>query len=82
MLVGNKCDQAQQRVVTTKQGQWLAKKLGCRYMETSAKENLNVQEIFFEIVRMIERNPPGASLLESPFTEEWGNVKRKKCRIM
>jgi GTPase SAR1 family protein len=82
LLVGNKCDQVQQRVITTKQGQWLAKKLGCPYMETSAKENLNVQEIFFEIVRMIERSPTGACLLESPFTEEWGNVKKKKCRIM
>eukprot|EP01115_Flamella_aegyptia_P009562 TRINITY_DN40890_c1_g1_i2.p1 TRINITY_DN40890_c1_g1~~TRINITY_DN40890_c1_g1_i2.p1 ORF type:complete len:195 (+),score=48.78 TRINITY_DN40890_c1_g1_i2:43-627(+) len=65
MLVGNKLDLEEERNVTTEQGQALAQKFGCGFIEASAKTNTNVKEIFFELVRMIntwrEKNPTKVS---------------------
>ncbi|KAH8853516.1 Ras-related protein isoform 2 [Schistosoma japonicum] len=43
-LVGNKCDLEDERSVGKEQGQNLAKKWNCQFMETSAKSRINVQE--------------------------------------
>lgn len=50
-LVGNKCDLADKREVSTYDGKALAQKLGCSFMETSAKTRTNVEEAFFSVVR-------------------------------
>ncbi len=55
-IVGNKCDLSYQRQVQIQEGQALATKMNCRYLETSAKLRLNVEEAFFEIVREIRKN--------------------------
>eukprot|EP01094_Clydonella_sp_ATCC50884_P020506 TRINITY_DN4270_c2_g2_i1.p1 TRINITY_DN4270_c2_g2~~TRINITY_DN4270_c2_g2_i1.p1 ORF type:complete len:190 (-),score=63.99 TRINITY_DN4270_c2_g2_i1:211-780(-) len=61
MLVGNKLDLEDERQVTTDMGRNLAAKFNCGFLEGSAKTNTNVKEIFFELVRMInkwrEKNP-------------------------
>jgi len=46
VLVGNKIDLAEQREVSTEEGVAEASKLGCSFIETSALENLNVQDTF------------------------------------
>ena len=47
VLVGNKCDLEDERVVGKDQGQNLAKQFGnCTFLETSAKLKINVNEIF------------------------------------
>lgn len=53
LMVGNKCDLVESRVITTEQGQALAKELAVEFMETSAKTRLNVDEMFIHIVRQI-----------------------------
>jgi GTPase SAR1 family protein len=58
VLVGNKCDLEDQRVVTTQQGEELAKKFGCPHFETSAKTRQNINELFFELVRQINKVEP------------------------
>lgn len=45
VLVGNKCE-LNQRAVSTEQAEALANQLGLRYLETSAKDNINVKETF------------------------------------
>ena len=56
VLVGNKCDLADQRVITTDQAKDLATKWGnCTYLETSAKTKVNVENIFFELIRQINK---------------------------
>jgi len=50
VLIGNKCDCPAKRVVTKEMGEALAAKLGCKYMETSAKDNANVDEAFTYLV--------------------------------
>ncbi|CAL6092237.1 Ras-related_protein Rap-1b [Hexamita inflata] len=52
LLVGNKCD-LEDREVTTEQGQQLADQYGCSFIEASARENINIQQIFTKIVQQI-----------------------------
>jgi len=56
-LVGNKCDLVEQRVVPTKQGEELAKKFGCTFLEASARTRDNIDEIFHSLVRQINGGP-------------------------
>ncbi|MHA1193701.1 MAG: GTP-binding protein [Promethearchaeota archaeon] len=46
VLVGNKIDLAEQREVSTEEGVAEASKLGCSFIDTSALENINVQDTF------------------------------------
>ena len=53
LLVANKIDKFYEREVSTEEGQELAEKLGCRYIETSAKTGISVQKVFFDLVRIL-----------------------------
>ncbi|CAO3657132.1 unnamed protein product [Mucor hiemalis] len=55
ILIGNKCDMEDKRVITKEQGQTLANELGIRFMETSAKANIGVEEAFFDLARDIKK---------------------------
>ena len=55
IIVGNKCDLEQDRVVSKEEGQALARSFGCRFMETSAKQRINVEQSFHELVREIRK---------------------------
>ena len=45
-LVGNKCDLEDERVVGKDQGNQLSKEFNnCTFMETSAKQKINVNEV-------------------------------------
>ena len=45
ILVGNKCDLEDERVVGKDQGQNLARSFNCAFLETSAKAKINVNEV-------------------------------------
>merc|ERR1719444_282389 len=45
-LAGNKCDMEEERVVSTEKGKQLAEQLGFEFFETSAKDNINVKQVF------------------------------------
>ena len=45
ILVGNKCDLEDERVVGKDQGQNLARQWNCAFLETSAKAKINVSEV-------------------------------------
>eukprot|EP00055_Hartaetosiga_balthica_P018815 m.135418 g.135418 ORF g.135418 m.135418 type:complete len:194 (+) comp9995_c0_seq1:232-813(+) len=53
ILVGNKSDLESERQVKTSESQELAKKLKVPQVETSAKQRVNVDFAFHELVRMI-----------------------------
>ncbi|KAJ1921876.1 GTP-binding protein [Mycoemilia scoparia] len=55
ILIGNKCDEEGKKVVTTEQGQKLADEYGLKFLETSAKSNINVDEAFFTLARDIKK---------------------------
>ena len=46
ILIGNKCDLEDKRVITHTQGKEFADTYGLKFIETSAKKNLNVSEAF------------------------------------
>eukprot|EP01115_Flamella_aegyptia_P010387 TRINITY_DN45_c0_g2_i2.p1 TRINITY_DN45_c0_g2~~TRINITY_DN45_c0_g2_i2.p1 ORF type:complete len:185 (+),score=75.14 TRINITY_DN45_c0_g2_i2:65-619(+) len=58
VLVGNKCDLTDQRVITTEQGEELARKFGCAFLEASAKTRVNVDQIFHDLIRQINKHSP------------------------
>ena len=43
VLVANKCDMEDERVISADRGKLLADQLGLQFFETSAKENINVK---------------------------------------
>jgi len=58
VLVGNKCDLGDQRVISTDQGQELARKWSCTFMESSAKNRINVENIFTDLIKQINKQSP------------------------
>lgn len=45
VLVGNKCDLEEERVVGKEQGINLSRQFSCAFMETSAKAKINVNDV-------------------------------------
>ncbi|XP_042169792.1 ras-related protein Rab-8B isoform X1 [Oncorhynchus tshawytscha] len=68
MILGNKCDMNDKRQVSKERGEKLAIDYGIKFLETSAKSSLNVEESFFTLGRDImtrlnrkinDSSPPG-----------------------
>lgn len=55
MLVGNKSDKAIERAVSSQEGSALAKELGCDFVEASAKNCINVEKAFYDVVRLLRQ---------------------------
>uniref|UniRef100_A0A6B2LMC4 Uncharacterized protein n=1 Tax=Arcella intermedia TaxID=1963864 RepID=A0A6B2LMC4_9EUKA len=56
MLVGTKADQEQNRQISTQEGQGLADLHHLHFMETSAKDMLNVEEVFMQMTGALLKN--------------------------
>lgn len=55
ILIGNKCDWEDKRVVSTEQGEALAKELGIPFLEVSAKSNINIDKAFYSLASDIKK---------------------------
>ncbi|KAF9354456.1 GTP-binding protein [Mortierella sp. AD094] len=55
ILIGNKCDMPDKKVISKDQGQALADEFGIKFLETSAKSNICVEEAFFSLARDIKK---------------------------
>lgn len=53
ILVGNKCDLGESRQVEKEEGKGFAEAEGLCFMETSALKNLNVEQVFFQMITNI-----------------------------
>jgi GTPase KRas len=89
MLVGNKADMEEKRVVQKSELEEKAKKLGCKFMETSAKSRQNVDEIFTELVKETiafrqAKNPRAASTpsASTPSEDKSKDKKKKGCILI
>lgn len=55
MILGNKCDIEDKRVIARERGEVVAVEHGIKFMETSAKSSINVEKAFITIARDIKR---------------------------
>jgi len=77
-LVGNKCDLEDQRVITKQDGQNLASKFGhCSYFEASAKQSINIKDLFYDLVRQMNKAYGKKSAKDTG-----GSGKKKTCLIL
>jgi len=53
VLVANKCDLEHEREVPLEKGKTFAEKASCGFIESSAKSNQKIPDIFFMLVRLI-----------------------------
>ncbi|KAK2515377.1 Rab10 [Columba livia] len=58
MLLGNKCDMEDKRVVPRAKGEQIAREHGIRFFETSAKANINIEKAFLTLAEDILRKTP------------------------
>ncbi|XP_060092400.1 GTP-binding protein Di-Ras2 [Heteronotia binoei] len=83
MLVGNKNDENHNREVQTSAGEAMAKKWKCAFMETSAKTNYNVKELFQELLNLEKRRTVSLQIDGKKSKQQKRKEKLKgKCVIM
>jgi len=79
ILVGNKSDLEQVRMIPSKDGEKIAKKLGCPFFEASAKTGENVEFIFRALNSMLldhaQKKKP--KIIENRKISRRGRSKRK-----
>lgn len=76
MLVGNKCDRVTEREVSTQEGSALARQLGCDFVEASAKNCLNVERAFYDVVRRLRSQRQMSSRLAGE--KSYGNGTKSR----
>ena len=82
ILVGNKCDLKDQRQVSFQEGKEFAESLGMQFMETSAKDKINIDEAFLSLTKAIlptvpENKRDGAAPGDT-FSSKMSNDSKKK----
>ncbi|NXU99742.1 DIRA2 protein, partial [Cettia cetti] len=83
MLVGNKNDENQNREVEGSEGEAMAKKWKCAFMETSAKTNHNVKELFQELLNLEKRRTVSLQIDGKKSKQQKRKEKLKgKCVVM
>ncbi|XP_032068465.1 GTP-binding protein Di-Ras2 [Thamnophis elegans] len=83
MLVGNKNDEDHNREVQTTDGEAMAKKWKCAFMETSAKMNHNVKELFQELLNLEKRRTVSLQIDGKKSKQQKRKEKLKgKCVVM
>lgn len=65
MLLGNKCDMESKRMVSKEKGDAIAREHGIRFLETSAKANINIDRAFMDLAEAILNKTPGRDTQES-----------------
>ena len=62
ILVGNKCDLEHARQIRKEEGNEIANKYGIKYIETSAKDTINIEDLFISTAKHLlskQANNPG-----------------------
>ena len=85
ILAGNKCDLEHQRKVSKDEGKELASRYGIDYIETSAKETTNIEELFFNTTDTFLSKQVSGPIKKTPSNEgldlnkKDDEVKKNSC---
>ena len=81
VLVGNKIDKEEERLVSYKEGEQLAKELNISFFESSGKENKNVKEPFYSLCEEIINKMKNERTSTNNFSinNQKEKEKKKKC---
>lgn len=84
--VGNKNDDPQRKVVLTEDAQRFAEQMGIQLYETSAKDNINVEDMFLSITERVLRHKKNTQRQQNEqnddrirINERSQGKKKKKC---
>jgi len=81
ILLGNKCDMTEEREVSTEEAKKLAEEFKIPFMETSAKDNINVKDAFLTITKdVVKTLAPGGDSQNArrPKGQKLEQVKKNK----
>jgi len=67
MILGNKCDMTDKRVISKERGEAIAREHSIRFLETSAKTNINVEQAFVQLAESILEKTNVQELKPTPF---------------
>lgn len=79
MILGNKCDMDDKRVISKERGETIARENGVRFLETSAKANINIEQAFLELSESILDKTPGIMEPKQPLKLKETETERKCC---
>ncbi|KAE9963708.1 hypothetical protein BLS_008986 [Venturia inaequalis] len=88
IVAGNKCDLKEGRQVTSQQGLEWARSRKCGFMETSAREMVNIEETFALLVRRViearklQQNGGTTAMANAPRTTPLGPITEKPRTII
>lgn len=89
ILVGNKCDLKEKRMISEEQAREFSRKYNIEYFETSAKDSSNIQELFVDTTRTFMRSCykdknnqkttsfSGDGVMISPYSQTTNDPKKK-----
>jgi Ras-related protein Rab-1A len=72
ILVGNKCDMEELRKVSTEEGAELARHFEIPFLETSAKNSINVEQSFITMSKEIKKNIQNKAVTGAPTDQKKG----------
>ncbi|CAG2184131.1 unnamed protein product [Oppiella nova] len=79
MILGNKCDMDDKRMITRERGETIAREHNIRFLETSAKANINIDRAFLELAEAIlNKQTAGQNPSESA---DRVNVSRQDTKV-
>ncbi|KAF0529725.1 small G-protein Ras2 [Gigaspora margarita] len=59
ILVGSKSDKLSEREISKEEGMLMARRLKCDFIETSSRTGINVDRVFYSVIRMIRQSRDG-----------------------
>ncbi|XP_033110082.1 ras-related protein Rab-10-like [Anneissia japonica] len=80
MLLGNKCDLDDQRMVSKERGESFAQENGLKFLETSAKTNINVETAVMTLVEdILEKYPESGQASNNVDPAKNKNIEKSIC---
>lgn len=76
IVIGNKCDLEEHRLISTSEGQKKAQRFGALFLETSAKKRINVDEAFQQLILRIV-----SEKAQQPISKK-DEKKRSACALL